>query len=175
MCLILNSTTQLITLVIFIVEGAVHLYVNKLILMIQPEDFFNACVHGDLELVGKFIEQNEYPIDIKSKEGWTGLVMACYNEKHEIAKLLIDHGADINATNDKGTTIFMYAKTPIQEKQNQTDFLQYLIDNGADINALDHKGKSVLDYVIENNALILAEWLVEKGAKRGKDLPQPKK
>lgn len=137
---------------------------------IKPQDFFSACIQGNYEIAARFIEEKQYPIDIRSEEGWTGLIMSCFNENTELSKLLIRNGADINATNDKGTTIFMYAKTPIQRKQTNTSFLQYLLDKGANINALDQNKKSVLDYVLDNNALLLAEWLIQKGAKRGQDI-----
>jgi len=136
--------------------------------VIEPKQFFEACVEGNETIVKAFIAEGNYPIDTRSPEGWTGLVMACFNENKAIAKFLIANGADINGTNAKGTTIFMYAKTPIQKKQHETAFLQYLLEHGANINALDKKGKSVLDYVLENRALILADWLIKKGAKRGK-------
>ncbi len=134
---------------------------------IEPKAFFNACTVGDSKTVQEFINQREYPIDIRNNMGWTGLIMACFNEKAEIAKLLIRNGADVNATNQKGTTVFMYAKTPIQKKPKSTRFLEYLLNKGANINALDNKGMSVLDYVVENKCFVLAEWLVKMGAKRG--------
>lgn len=139
---------------------------------IEPEIFFNACLKGDYAIVQTYIDEGRYDLDLKSKEGWTGLVMACFNENIEVAKLLIRSGADINATNHKGTTVFMYAKTPIQKKPEETGFLQYLLDHGADINALDHKKKSVLDYVIENECPSLAKWLKSKGAETGINLVQ---
>ena len=136
----------------------------------KPQDFFNACIDGDMTIVEQFIHEKNYPIDLKNEKGWTGLVMACFNENRAIAKFLIKNGANINATNHKGTTIFMYAKTPIQQKQTDTSFLKYLLDNGADINALDHKGLSVLDYVSQNGYHILAEWLRTQGAKESSAL-----
>ncbi len=137
--------------------------------------FFDACVKGDLETVVQFIAATPHAIDHKSAEGWTGLVMACFNENIAVAKYLIANGADVNATNAKGTTIFMYAKTPIQKKQTETSFLAYLLAQGANINALNLKNKSVLDYVIENDAPILADWLIQQGAKSGTAILQANK
>lgn len=131
---------------------------------IQPAVFLEACTSGQLKVAEQFVTEGQHPIDIKNENGWTGLIMACFNENIELAKYLIANGADINATNHKGTTVFMYAKTPIQTKQNDTAFLAYLLDQGANINALDNKGKSVLDYVSENGYSVLADWLTSIGA-----------
>jgi ankyrin repeat protein len=37
----------------------------------------------------------------RTKTGTTSLIIACKNEKPQIAKLLIEHGADVNASNDQ--------------------------------------------------------------------------
>jgi len=135
---------------------------------ITPEEFFSACVNGDLDIVTQFLYEGQYPIDIRNKNNWTGLIMACFNEREKIAKLLIANGANVNATNNKGTTVFMYAKTPVQRKQTEVFLLNYLLENGADINAKDKNGLTVLDYVQQNGFEVLAKWLISRGAKSSK-------
>jgi len=96
--------------------------------------------------------------------------MACYNEHLEVVKFLVNAGSNINATNTNGTTVFMYAKTPVQAHQKDFSILQFLLNHGANINALDSKGKTVLDYVANNNAPIVLDWLKKHGAKKAQDL-----
>ena len=129
------------------------------------ERFHHACQSGELSEVARFVMDRPDQIDSPSPQGWTGLIMACFNEHADVVRCLVEAGADINATNAKGTTVFMYAKTPVQNHQQQTELLTYLLDHGADINALDCHGKSVLDYVIENGAMELADWLRSRGAR----------
>lgn len=137
---------------------------------ITPEKFFNACITGDSDIVMEFLNENQYPIDIRNEKNWTGLIMACFNEREKVAKLLIENGADINATNHKGTTVFMYAKTPVQQNPTKVFLLNYLLENGANINAKDEKGLTVLDYVKKNGYKVLANWLKSKGAKSSKTM-----
>ncbi|MDP5048338.1 MAG: ankyrin repeat domain-containing protein [Saprospiraceae bacterium] len=132
------------------------------------ETYFTACSNGNLEVVKFFLETGKLDIDERSPEGWTGLIISCFNQQFEIAKFLIDNKADINATNLKGTSVFMYAKTPILKNQNNTKILELLMDAGAEINHLDSFNKSVLDYVIDNGSLKLGKWLILMGAKHGK-------
>ena len=110
-----------------------------------------------------------YPdlVKAKTQQGCSVLILACVNENINIAKQLIKNGADINATNPKGTTVFMYAKTPVIRKHGKTDFLEFLLENGADINAQDNFGKTVLDYVGEKSAVELTQWMISRGTKRG--------
>lgn len=89
----------------------------------------------------------------------------------EVASLLVDCGADVNATTLKGTTVFMYAKTAVQHRPEQTQLLELLLKNKANINArCTVRGWTVLDYVLRNEADNLATWLREKGAKRSDEL-----
>lgn len=131
---------------------------------ISPTEFFEACSNGDFETVVAFIEQNKHPIDCKNDKGWTGLIMASFNEHIEIAKLLIESGANVNESNHKGTTVFMYAKTPIQTNPSKTEYLGYLLEKGANINARDQNGLTALDYVEKNGFETLAKWLKDQGA-----------
>jgi len=139
------------------------------------EEYFTACANGDLDTVKKIIETGSLNnIDIKSPEGWTGLIISCFNKRYEIVNFLIANKANINATNTKGTSVLMYAKTPVQQNQDDTKTLKLLIDAGADINHLDSFNKSILDYVMDNGAFKLGEWLISKGAKYGKNIKQIK-
>ncbi|MDA7521079.1 ankyrin repeat domain-containing protein [Verrucomicrobia bacterium] len=138
--------------------------------LVSLKAFHHACESGHFGTVEKFVKQATHPIDAVSVEGWTGLIMACYNQNNEEAKFLVENGANVNATNQNGTTVFMYAKTPIQKFPKKTELLAYLLDHGANINALDNRHKSVLDYVIENGAYELAKWLIKNGACKGLSL-----
>ena len=128
----------------------------------EESAFFEACTNGDNERLKELLPVIN-DINIKTPEGRTGLVLACYSEHKDTVKLLVEAGADVNATNPKGTTVFMYAKTPVFTSHN-TAILEYLLKSGADINAKDIFGKTVLDYVIEKNATWLAEWMMHRGA-----------
>ena len=117
--------------------------------MNATDSFLEACAEGDLNQAKFFLPYLE-TIDVRSNQGWTGLIIACHGEHHALAKWLILQGADVNATNRKGTTVFMYAKTPIIRSLDTT-FLDYLIKRGADPNAQDSSGQTALDYVKRSN------------------------
>jgi ankyrin repeat protein len=132
-------------------------------------DFFEICVNGDVNKAKIIIPELD-DIDVKSPEGWTGLMIACFNENKDLANLLVFHGANVNATNQKGTTVFMYAKTPVLKSQN-TDLLEWLLQKGANINSKDVFDKTVLDYVEEKDVLWLVDWLKKHGAMFANELP----
>ena len=133
--------------------------------MNTQNDFFEFCAIGKLEKVKQIVQNENFNIDAKNKNGWTGLIIACFNSHIEIAEFLISKGANVNAVNDKKTSVFMYAKTPVLQDFNGINILNLLINNGAKINHLDKFNKSVLDYVCDLNDEELLKWLISKGAK----------
>jgi|TARA_B110000977_G_C10893863_1_gene422514 ankyrin repeat protein len=141
-------------------------------LKITIEKFHLACSTGNTHVISLFLESQPSLIDLKTKQGWTGLVMACFNQHKKAIELLLLKGANVNAVNTKGTTVFMYAKTPIQNTHSNTYILKLLLNYGAKINQVDMHQKTVLDYVEENGDQNLANWLKDQGALNGNKLKE---
>lgn len=138
--------------------------------MNNRQSFFLFCEHGNLEMVKDIVKKKLFDINIRNENGWTGLIIACFNSHIDVASFLIFNGANVNAVNDNGTSVFMYAKTPVLQDFKGIYILNLLIRNGAEINHLDRFSKTVLDYVRQHKNEELLEWLVSKGAKFSCDL-----
>ncbi|MEZ5146682.1 MAG: ankyrin repeat domain-containing protein [Bacteroidales bacterium] len=76
------------------------------------------------------------------ENGWTPLMIACFNGSADVVKVLIEHGADVNGTNLNGTSPIMYAK---EYTLSKGDFscLKLLLENGATLNTLDIYNRTV--------------------------------
>jgi ankyrin repeat protein len=83
---------------------------------------------------------NQYGIE---KYGYSGmpLMWAVQANYTEIAKSLIDHGANVNYADHQGRTALMWAA----ERGNH-DVLKALLFRGANIDAVDHKGRTALKW-----------------------------
>jgi methionyl-tRNA formyltransferase len=101
-------------------------------------------------------------LEIRSRQGWSPLMIAAYTGNLAIAEILITSGADVNATNKKGTSVLMYAKS-IAARSNSIELVKYLLWSGANANAIDIFNISVLDYArTEGNKMVidcLENWL----------------
>ena len=119
---------------------------------------FKAIRDGDEVL---FEENFNLGFELKKNEfGRTLLAEAAYHHRYPIAEFLLHKGADINAKNDKGTIVLMYAKTKIAhdgESSEGLKFIERLIELGADINSLDCFGKSIFHYIPQGRHGLIAK------------------
>jgi ankyrin repeat protein len=69
-------------------------------------------------------------------------------ENYSCIKMLLDHGADINALNNSEETVLHAALNTVNE--GNYDGVNMLLDQGADINAVCDAGKTVLHAAFED-------------------------
>jgi methionyl-tRNA formyltransferase len=123
---------------------------NIILKVDQFNTLLHACKTNNYTKVQELINRWHIYLETKTIEGWTPLMVAAYNGSFETVKILIDKGAEVNATNYNGTSVIMYSKTNLL-KTNDTKITDLLIENGANIYQIDNNGKSVLDWLKEEN------------------------
>lgn len=84
------------------------------------------------------------------------LHIALDNDKYDAAKLLIEHGANVNSYVCDMPMIHFYA-----DKQ-RSDVVKFLIDNGADINVLTDYNKSIISTLCYDVDMV--RWIIKQGA-----------
>ncbi|CAH1798924.1 unnamed protein product [Owenia fusiformis] len=102
------------------------------------------------------IDKKEVDINAADQYGDNALIYTVRDNAINCAKLLLDHGANVNAVNNNGKTALMYAASV----NDSVECVNLLIAHGANIDAKDNDGTT---------ALILAKpecmcILVDKGA-----------
>jgi ankyrin repeat protein len=143
-----------------------------------------ALVEQQPELINAYAPDGFQPLGLAAFFGHTGIVeyllqkgavvnspsrnamrvmplhSAVANKRTEIAQLLLDHGADVNATQADNFT-------PLHEaaQNGMLDVTQWLLDRGANINPrLSSSGKTPLALAIEHQHEAVAELLRQHGA-----------
>ena len=82
----------------------------------------------------------------------------------DVAKLLLDSGANIEARNNCGQTALMYTFVGEYECEYE-NFVKFLLGRGANINAQDNQGKTVLMLMSEHGRnKSVVEFLLNHGA-----------
>lgn len=92
--------------------------------------------------------------------GWTSLMETPKRNLPEVAKLLIEAGANVDAKNNDGLSTLMIASMI-----GSTEIVKSLIDAGCDVNAKSNKGRSSLLYATSSNHTEIVKLLEKAGAK----------
>ena len=120
-----------------------------------------AIYQGDAGLVeellaaGADVDANVYAT------GQTALLQALQGDKFEIARVLIDSGANVNLRKEGQWSPLMVAVS-----KDRSDLVVLMIGNGADVNTVSDDQQTALKIARDKGLTVLAELLVKAGAKR---------
>lgn len=119
---------------------------------------FNYIRSNDIDRVERLISLGA---DLESIDnGYSPLLLACYNGHYEITKSLIEGGSNINWTSETGSTpLFGAAYSWLLEKNQGQSCFAILLENDADLMIKDHENKTIIDIVKEFNSPISIEIL----------------
>ena len=115
----------------------------------------------------KLLIQNHADVFIKDDFGWTALHEALEMNRLDVAKTLIDNGAEVNADPMDPRVIetpLMVASGVIGDSPCQREIFELLINSGAVVDAENHRGLTALHMACRSAHRVAVEFLLEKGA-----------
>jgi len=123
------------------------------------KDIFFASNVGDINLLKTLIEQDKIDINSRDNDGSTALHWACYKNRLEVAKYLVEHGAELDVANiSEGHTALMWACVG-----GHLQCIHYLLEQGANVYKVDNRGYNALHHAIQNSHSLVAHFLLGKG------------
>ena len=123
-----------------------------------PEGFFEAVESGNRTATALFLE-GKYSTEIRDNRGWTPLMMAAFAGHDEIAGLLLQHNADVNALDLGGNSALHWAAFG-----GHLPCAQRLIQHHAKIDARNNFGWTPLIQATARNHPNVVELLISSGA-----------
>jgi tankyrase len=128
---------------------------------LNKEQFFNALLNGDKELIDFFVRAG-ININLEDEKGTPSVLIAMKKGFTVIARILLNAGADVNARDKMGITLLMLACG--KSTQSYKEFVELLINKGALINEHDRLGYTPLLLSLSGGSADIAELLIQKGA-----------
>jgi hypothetical protein len=93
----------------------------------------------DAEMIAMLLQAGADP-DIKDKHGWTALTDAAVFGKPEIARQLLNAGAEVDPSDATGTTPLVYTRLSLNENSHMV--AEVLLAAGADPKHVNERGES---------------------------------
>src|SRR5262245_30908102 len=117
-----------------------------------------AAKKGDAATVRTLIEKDPTLVAARDKDGSTPLHCAAWHGHVDVAKILLDAGADVNDHNQNDH----WGTTPLHAAAHgdQKAVAALLIEHGADIHAKNPSGRTPLDETKVHNAKAVAKLLI---------------
>ena len=122
-----------------------------------------AAFSGNLEVVRILIEYDPACINARDERGWTPLCWASgsrYSNDGSALRLLLEHGADVNAANRDG-------QTPLHEASfyGALEDVRLLLEHGVDVEAKNIHGNTALQVAVEEERDEVVKLMREHGLK----------
>ena len=125
-------------------------------------DVFEAASLGDVARLGDLLPSDPALAQARSDDDFTALHYAAFFDGPEAARLLLEHGADVNAFADNELGVRPLNSAAAAGKR---DVAAILLEHGADPNAPTRSGFTPLDAARENSDDELADLLRSHGAR----------
>lgn len=127
-----------------------------------------AIANGELDSLKLIIQAGADLNRKKSYYGFTPLIDAgsrSHPNKYEIMELLLQHGADPNATDDGGDNLLMRLLSGSSGTRDElATIAPLLLDHGLDVNARNRNGKTALQLACFWGQLDVVKHLMPRGA-----------
>ena len=123
------------------------------------DDFLNAVWDGDVETVVKMLDEGENP-NKQDSYGNNPMTLAGYAGKTEVARILLNHGADIQSSDGSMTPLHCAAY------YDRLDTARFLLSQGADVTATNRYGETPRTIAERKDFSEMAELLKEHEEER---------
>ncbi len=128
-----------------------------------PVTFGEACALGDTARVEALLEADPSLLNSRTEDGFPGLGLAIFFRQGELARLLIERGADVNAAAENAQRVTpLHAAAAVQDRAT----IELLLARGADANAKQQLDYTPLHGAASRGDIEIATLLLAHGADR---------
>src|SRR5205807_3391288 len=131
-------------------------------LMPEPREIIKAAKSGNAARVGELLTEDPSLLHARDADGSTPLHCAAWKGHAEVARVLLEHGADASLENSNTH----WGGTPLHAAAHgsQKAIAELLIAHGADVRFRSFNGRTPLEETAIHNASAVAKLLRQHGA-----------
>ena len=129
----------------------------------------SAASHGNIDLVSKLVLNYEADVNARSVHNWTPLHSSCQGFRHplaksdgqlfsDVARLLLERGADVDAQTDSGSTPIHIAAL-----NGRVEVVRVLLEHGAKSGVENGEGKTPFQIAAARRYFEIMDLLLELG------------
>lgn len=136
--------------------------IADLLIAAKPDlDIFEATAAGKADRVSEILRRHSGDSKSWSADGFTALHFAAFFNKPEIARTLIQHGADVSAASHNAMNV-----TPLHSAAaaHAGEIVRLLLEKGAPVNARQQGGWTALHAAAQNGDAEMVRDLLQHGA-----------
>ena len=130
---------------------------------VNPVTLLDLCKNGTTQEISDFIESHaNSSVNVSDNEGNSALHLAARYNSADAVRILLEHGADVNATNNNDETPLIVA---IQPNRDILEIIRTLLEYNADVNAKSKPlGNTALHFALGYNYSEVCMELINSGA-----------
>lgn len=129
-----------------------------------PSDIYEAVIAGDLSSVKKFLSAERKSLNEHSRDGFTALGFAAFFNRPDVAKYLLEQGADPNIASSND---FKVAPLHSSVAAKSLEITRMLLDHKANPNVFQQNDVTPLHEAAHNNSPAIVSTLLKAGADKG--------
>jgi hypothetical protein len=125
----------------------------------SAEPVVEAAKKGDLQTVKTILAQDPSKLNATDESNYTALHWACMRAHWDVAKFLIDKGADLNVVGGDGGTQINWAV-----HHDNVEIIKLMVEKGAKLNIRNQWGMTELHTAIWRGCIRVVEYLLDHGS-----------